>query len=249
MIALEHAVSLGETLRFAFVASGAKCSFQLGRMTTCDGVLAHSRALSCMVSRFHARVSYDEASKQWTVVDLGTANGTYVNGWKITAAPLRTGDTVSFGGPKRVIRDGRSVPNPFVFHVVVTSTAEKRKASEALADVSDVRKRVRVDAPLNDFGDVFDCGVCFELCVAPVVLRCGHTFCETCVCSWERARAARESVRCPLCRETYRPGSYAPNFALRNVLEAVVLPRLSDAEFVEYSNRRLSSAKGVTRTR
>ena len=70
-----------------------------------------------LMSRCHAVMEWDERVGV-TVTDLGSTNGTYVNGRCLVPMEdhvLADGDTLSFGGPERVQRDGRPVPNPFVF--------------------------------------------------------------------------------------------------------------------------------------
>ncbi len=47
------------------------------------------------VSRNHARLALENG--RWVVYDLGSANGTFVNGARISAQPLALGDTVQFG--------------------------------------------------------------------------------------------------------------------------------------------------------
>jgi hypothetical protein len=47
------------------------------------------------VSRHHARLEPD--GMQWKVVDLGSTNGTWVNGERLTSATISRGDEVAFG--------------------------------------------------------------------------------------------------------------------------------------------------------
>jgi diguanylate cyclase (GGDEF)-like protein len=47
------------------------------------------------ISRFHARISIDK-TKYW-VEDLGSSNGTYINGRRITSCELSNGDTLNLG--------------------------------------------------------------------------------------------------------------------------------------------------------
>lgn len=68
------------------------------------GLLTIGRALSNdvivedpRVSRQHAQIRY--RARRYFVGDTGSTNGTYLNGTAVTTEqPLRTGDTVSFGG-------------------------------------------------------------------------------------------------------------------------------------------------------
>jgi FHA domain-containing protein/uncharacterized protein DUF1707 len=66
-------------------------SFRIGRNRDCDLVLAH-----LTVSRVHARL--DRTHDGWLLTDLGSTNGTRVNGWRVRGGvPVRPGDLVSFG--------------------------------------------------------------------------------------------------------------------------------------------------------
>jgi hypothetical protein len=65
----------------------------IGRAPGCHFVLA-----DLTVSRFHAELYRSEAGDTWLISDLGSMNGTRVNGWRLTGpAPLRPGDQVGFG--------------------------------------------------------------------------------------------------------------------------------------------------------
>ncbi len=65
-------------------------SVLLGRATTSDVVLPDSRA-----SRTHARL--DCSLTGCTLVDLGSANGTWLKGQRVTSAVLAPGDTLTIG--------------------------------------------------------------------------------------------------------------------------------------------------------
>ncbi|GAA0965669.1 DUF1707 and FHA domain-containing protein [Actinocorallia libanotica] len=63
----------------------------VGRAPGCQFVLT-----DLTVSRFHAEIRAEEHG--WTISDLGSMNGTKVNGWRLTGpAVLRPGDQVAFG--------------------------------------------------------------------------------------------------------------------------------------------------------
>ena len=47
------------------------------------------------VSRNHARI--EQSGPDWSVTDVGSTNGTIVNGQKISRQILRTGDTIQIG--------------------------------------------------------------------------------------------------------------------------------------------------------
>jgi FHA domain/Domain of unknown function (DUF1707) len=63
----------------------------IGRSSACQLVLADDT-----VSRRHAELRFEEG--RWMVRDLGSSNGTYVNGRWVTEAEVRRGDVVHFGG-------------------------------------------------------------------------------------------------------------------------------------------------------
>jgi hypothetical protein len=62
----------------------------LGRDRACDYTIADPA-----VSNRHAQLV--RTSDGWTIRDLGSRNGTRVNGWLIDEQPLRDGDTLSLG--------------------------------------------------------------------------------------------------------------------------------------------------------
>lgn len=62
----------------------------VGRREGCDVTLADSS-----VSRRHAKMEYSGGT--WVVSDLGSTNGTYVNGVRINRKELSPGDYVKFG--------------------------------------------------------------------------------------------------------------------------------------------------------
>ena len=43
----------------------------------------------------------------------------------------------------------------------------------------------------------FNCPICLEIFTNPVVVTCGHTFCNKCITSW--LKESRDIV-CPMCR-------------------------------------------------
>jgi hypothetical protein len=70
---------------------GAASKFTIGRAPECDFVLADPS-----VSRFHARLHREPDG--WLLRDLGSTNGTVLNGWRVTEpVSVRAGDRVSFG--------------------------------------------------------------------------------------------------------------------------------------------------------
>jgi hypothetical protein len=81
--------------------AGSEHWFTIGRDGGCDLVLAE-----ITVSRRHARLERDEAG--WLLEDLGSTNGTRLNGWRVCSpVRVRAGDQVSFGAASFVLADGR----------------------------------------------------------------------------------------------------------------------------------------------
>jgi hypothetical protein len=71
--------------------AGSQRRFTIGREPDCDMTLADET-----VSRWHA--SLERAAGGWLLADLGSTNGTRLNGWRVTSPiPVRPGDKVSFG--------------------------------------------------------------------------------------------------------------------------------------------------------
>ena len=83
--------------------------YTIGRDSACD-LLIEDRS----VSRWHARLEH--AAGRWLLTDLGSTNGTRLNGWRVRDAVLvQAGDRLAFGSAVFVIcadqRDG-DAPRP-----------------------------------------------------------------------------------------------------------------------------------------
>lgn len=80
----------------------------IGRGTTADLALADPG-----VSRKHASVSQQAGA--WVVEDLGSANGTLVNGWRVSKPTrLHEGDVIGIGAVLAQYSEGAAVPAPAV---------------------------------------------------------------------------------------------------------------------------------------
>lgn len=78
---------------------GGGTSFMIGREQGCDLYIA-----DMTVSRLHARLARD--ADGWVLTDLGSTNGTRLNGWLIRdAVPVRTGDQIRFGSAEFIVQD------------------------------------------------------------------------------------------------------------------------------------------------
>jgi hypothetical protein len=79
--------------------SGGQYRFTIGREPECDMTLC-----DLTVSRWHASLQRDAG--EWLLADLGSTNGTRLNGWKVRApVPVRAGDLVSFGAVTFVLAE------------------------------------------------------------------------------------------------------------------------------------------------
>ena len=79
---------------------GSGTTFTIGRTQDCD-----LRISDMSVSRRHAELTRGEDG--WLLSDLGSHNGTRINGWLVREpVPLRPGDTVQFGSAMFVVQAG-----------------------------------------------------------------------------------------------------------------------------------------------
>jgi len=79
--------------------SGSQRRYTIGRELACDMTLADDT-----VSRWHA--SLQPGPDGWLLADLGSTNGTRLNGWRVTSpSRVMAGDRVSFGGVTFVLAD------------------------------------------------------------------------------------------------------------------------------------------------
>jgi Inner membrane component of T3SS, cytoplasmic domain/Domain of unknown function (DUF1707) len=87
------------TLPVVTATVGSQGRFTIGREPSCDMTLADES-----VSRWHA--SLELGAGGWLLTDLGSTNGTRLNGWRVNGQmPVRPGDMVSFGASTFVLSD------------------------------------------------------------------------------------------------------------------------------------------------
>ncbi len=77
----------------------ATTTVTIGRGLDNDIILEDTR-----VSRKHAQLRYRQ--RRFWLTDLGSTNGTFVNGERISERALRDGDVVSLGGLELIFREG-----------------------------------------------------------------------------------------------------------------------------------------------
>jgi Domain of unknown function (DUF1707)/FHA domain len=89
-----------------FFPPGGGTRFTIGRTHECD-----LRLSDLSVSRRHAELTRGEDG--WMLADLGSHNGTRLNGWLIREpVPVRAGDRVEFGSAAFIMRDGSAADLP-----------------------------------------------------------------------------------------------------------------------------------------
>jgi FHA domain/Domain of unknown function (DUF1707) len=85
---------------------GSGTSFSIGRTQDCD-----LRIADLSVSRRHALLERGEHG--WLLSDLGSHNGTRVNGWLVREpVPVRPGDVLQFGSAVFIIQDPKAPESP-----------------------------------------------------------------------------------------------------------------------------------------
>jgi FHA domain-containing protein/uncharacterized protein DUF1707 len=72
-------------------------SVTVGRSGLCDVVVGEGT-----VSRFHAELRHGDGA--WTVRDLDSTNGTWLNGMRVREAPVSGGDVLRLGGLRLDLR-------------------------------------------------------------------------------------------------------------------------------------------------
>ncbi len=83
-----------------------KANVTLGRATINEIVLLHDSK----VSRHHARI--DKRGAGFAIMDLGSTNGTYVNGNRVASSALSPGDVIKLGPKQTWKRHYVGQPSP-----------------------------------------------------------------------------------------------------------------------------------------
>ncbi|XP_042308693.1 E3 ubiquitin-protein ligase TRIM39-like isoform X1 [Sceloporus undulatus] len=72
---------------------------------------------------------------------------------------------------------------------------------------------------IQEFSYEITCSICLEYFKDPVIIDCGHNFCQSCLTKcWEKSSTAPS---CPQCRAIFQQQSFKPNRQLANILEIV----------------------------
>ncbi|XP_013883615.1 tripartite motif-containing protein 65, partial [Austrofundulus limnaeus] len=84
--------------------------------------------------------------------------------------------------------------------------------------------------------DQFTCSICLEVFNNPVSTPCGHSFCQSCICSyWDRGGGGQsaKSYQCPMCKESFQK---RPELHINRTLKEIT------EQFKQLASSGLSSA-------
>ncbi|MBO0744868.1 MAG: ATP-binding cassette domain-containing protein, partial [Candidatus Dormibacteraeota bacterium] len=93
------------------------------------------------VSRHHAELLGD-AARGWEVVDLGSANGTFVNGQRVSRSAVREGDRISFGNRGLVLRQGHLVAEVDATRVTLEAIGLAERSPQGVTLLDDISFRL-----------------------------------------------------------------------------------------------------------
>ncbi|XP_037545982.1 zinc finger protein RFP [Nematolebias whitei] len=85
--------------------------------------------------------------------------------------------------------------------------------------------------------DQFTCSICLEVFNNPVSTPCGHSFCQSCICSyWDGGGRGAKSYQCPLCKEAFQK---RPELHINRTLKEIT------EQFKQMANSNLSTTEIV----
>lgn len=188
------------TIDLGPLARGEAREVRLGRDPTNDVCLDDAQH-PLMTSRFHASLHWRDGG--FVVQDVSSVNGTYVDGSRLrrgSERALERGCTVSFAGPAYIAKNGLIVRNPFCYRLDTGGASPPPYPDEdPPSPPSTKRKRDEFEADNYEVDPALSCGVCMDLYLRPIALRCGHAFCCDCITRW-LYRPGSSPAQCPACR-------------------------------------------------
>jgi len=137
----------------------------IGRQHAND-VCLNSLRYKDVISRRHAKIVHDPVAHTWTLTDLGSLNGTFVNNIRVSNRVLQFGDELVFGGPPGTkLGDIRPQPESefrfrFEKYTADGNTEEAKEEEVGLRTVLDTLKEVQ------EYGSII-----VGLVVAPFFIR------------------------------------------------------------------------------
>ncbi|XP_077187173.1 tripartite motif-containing protein 10-like isoform X2 [Paroedura picta] len=78
--------------------------------------------------------------------------------------------------------------------------------------------------PLAEMQEVITCPICLDYLTDPMVLECGHSFCQGCITNYyETWQGLEEEPECPICKFKFQKGDFRRNWQLANLIEKIKL--------------------------
>uniref|UniRef100_A0A803TCE1 RING-type domain-containing protein n=1 Tax=Anolis carolinensis TaxID=28377 RepID=A0A803TCE1_ANOCA len=90
--------------------------------------------------------------------------------------------------------------------------------------------------PIEDLCEEATCSICKEYFKDPVILECGHNFCQACLTQGWAASGTTETF-CPQCKEKVQQSNLRPNRSLARVVEIAKKCNLQRTKRTEESER------------
>nr|XP_028575654.1 zinc finger protein RFP-like isoform X1 [Podarcis muralis] len=91
------------------------------------------------------------------------------------------------------------------------------------------------EGPVQNLCEETTCSICLEYFTDPVIIDCGHNFCQSCITeAWGKSD---QEASCPQCREPHQQRNFRPNRQLASIVEIVKKFSLQAAKGVEVLGR------------
>lgn len=114
--------------------------FNIGRSSKCRYVISNNK-----VSREHTLLQYDDMERHWLLIDLGSTNGTYLNGQRvIQPVPLVDGDEICIGDNRFIFHEPANADNPDAECTAVDQTEVAIAQSPCWLLIADVKQSTQL---------------------------------------------------------------------------------------------------------
>ncbi|XP_060094573.1 tripartite motif-containing protein 10-like [Heteronotia binoei] len=77
--------------------------------------------------------------------------------------------------------------------------------------------------PSTEIEQEANCPICLECLTDPVVLDCGHSFCQACITDYCEKWETLGDLECPVCKFKFQKGAFRRNWQLANLVEKIQL--------------------------
>ncbi|XP_077187187.1 tripartite motif-containing protein 10-like [Paroedura picta] len=75
--------------------------------------------------------------------------------------------------------------------------------------------------PSTEIEQEVTCPICLDFLTHPMVLGCGHSFCQGCITDYCEKWEPLGDMKCPLCKFRFQKGNFHPNWQLANLVEKI----------------------------